>query len=204
MKKILLILLLSAAVFSTAAQDGQMVKMMNTVRSLRSGGKASFEAAAEAMSADKSWTPMNELHASSAAECRASDRVPGFKLNKMLAAAEQKRRFEVAAGNMLNGESANFKYSLYERAVKAASTLTYTLRARSGQQCFVVMPYDALKSAGLSVSVSAGGRTLPMTAIKDAYVFTGRVNEGETVKVDVVNSSSKPRSFVILNHNSRK
>lgn len=182
-----------------------MQKMMTLVRSLRSGGEKAFRDGAETMAADKAWTPMNELRAADAsAECRASDRVIGFRLNKMLASAEQSRRFETGTGNMLNGENPQFKYSLYERAVKAGCTVSYTLRKRSGEQCFVVMPYDALKGAGLEVSVSSGKTQFPMSEAKDAYVFSGRVPQGGTVTLTVTNKSSKPRSFVILNHNSRK
>lgn len=206
MKKLLnLFFLILVSSSSVLAQDAELSKLMDAVRGLRSGGRDAFEKAAETMSADKAWTPMNELKASDAsAECRASDRVPGFRLNRMLAAAEQKRRFETTTGNMLNGENPNFCYSLYERAVKASSTLSYTLRARSGEQCFVLMPFDSRKSAGLKFTVSAGSRALDMTETKDACVFTGKVREGETVKITITNTSDKPRSFAIFNYNSRK
>lgn len=206
MNKLIALLFISLVCASAAyAQDAQMQKMMTLVRSLRSGGEKAFKAGAEAMAADKAWTPMNELRAADAsAECRASDRVAGFKLNKMLASAEQSRRFETSTGNMLNGENPQFKYSLYERAVKAGCTVSYTLRARFGEQCFVVMPYDGLKAAGLEVTVMAGKTQLPVAEAKDAYVFSGRVPQGETVTVTIANKSAKPRSFAILNHNSRK
>lgn len=193
------------ACIGASAQDATLSAMMDAVRSLRTGGQKAFEAAAEKLGADKTWTPMNELKAADPqAECRASDRVAGFKLNKMLAAAEQKRRFETSTGNMLNGENPRFNYSLYERGVRGGATLEYTLKGRSGAQCVVIMPYDGLKGSGLDVSVSSDGKALAKRVGKDAYIFTGNVAEGRTLKISVVNGSDKPRSFAIFNFNSRK
>ncbi len=187
------------------AQDARLNSMLDIVRTLKSGGQQAFDTAAEKMSADMTWTPMNELKASDPkAECRASDRVQGFKLNKMLAVAEQKRRFEASTGNMLNGENPNFSYSLYERGIKPSSTLEYTLKGRSGQQCIVLMPYDGLKASGLDFSVSCAGKDLAKTVGKDAYVFTGRVEPGQVMRITVRNTGDKPRSFAVFNYNSRK
>ncbi|MDE6311186.1 MAG: hypothetical protein K2L96_05140 [Muribaculaceae bacterium] len=197
--------ILALAVFSGYAQDARMNELIELVRGLKSGGQKAFDAAAEKMSTDLTWTPMNELKASDPkAECRASDRVPGFKLNKMLAAAEQKRRFEASTGNMLNGENPNFNYSLYERGIKPMSTLEYTLKGRSGAQCIVLMPYDGLKASDLEVSVSCGGKTLEKTCTKDAFIFTGKAPQGQPLKITIKNTGDKARSFAILNYNSRK
>ncbi|MDE6277053.1 MAG: hypothetical protein K2M06_02995 [Muribaculaceae bacterium] len=205
MKRLAFVVCIIFSCIAASAQDATLTAMMDAVRSLKSGGQKAFEAAAEKLGADKSWTPMNELKAADPkAECRASDRVAGFRLNKLLAAAEQKRRFETSTGNMLNGENPHFNYSLYERGVKAGSTLEYTLKGRSGSQCIVIMPYDGLKSAGLDVSVSAGGKVMTKTIEKDAYIFTGSVAEGQTVKIRVANGTDKPRSLAIFNFNSRK
>ena len=206
MKKLIYtFIILAVATMSARAQDARLNSMLDIVRSLKTGGQKAFDSAAEKMSADLTWTPMNELKAADPkAECRASDRVSGFKLNKMLAAAEQKRRFEASTGNMLNGENPNFNYSLYERGIKPSATLEYTLKGRSGRQCIVLMPYDGLKAAGLDVSVSCGGKILEKTSAKDAYIFTGKVSAGQPLKIIIKNPGDKARSFAIFNYNSRK
>lgn len=57
MKKLLnLFFLILVSSSSVLAQDAELSKLMDAVRSLRSGGRDAFEKATETMSADKAWT----------------------------------------------------------------------------------------------------------------------------------------------------
>lgn len=186
------------------AQNAELSKLMVLVKQLRNANESTFNEVTTKLSSDMAWTPMNEFTVKDAAECRASDRVAGFKLNKAMSAAEQKRRFEISTGNMLNGENPNFQYSLYERAIKPNSSLSYSLKGRYGQQCFVIIPYDNIKKCGLQISISVDNQLFNLEQNSDCYIFTGNVPKGKTVDVKITNNSSSARSYAILNYNSRK
>ncbi len=203
----LLIFLLSLCVTLPClgqSADVELQKLVDIVKSLR-GGSAAFAEATAVLASDPAWTPMNELRAADAsAECRASDKVPGFRLNKLLAASEQAQRFETSTGNMLNGEDARFNYSLFERGIKAGATAVYTLRGREGAQTFVILPYDG-GSGSFAATISCGGVPFEVKEYTDgSLVFTGNVASGQPLTLSIANTSGRNISFAILNHNSRR
>lgn len=186
------------------AQDAELTTLTTIVKSLRNGNQKKFDAAKATLANDRLWTPMNELAAlEQGVECRASEGVPGFKLNKLLAGAEQMQRFETSTGNMLNGEDERYNYSLFERAIKAGRTASYSLKGRQGEQTFIFIPYDA--KAKLNVSISSEGRAFTSTPYKDGSIrFTGTVAPGKSVDIKISNADNASRSFALLNHNPRK
>lgn len=186
------------------AQDAELTTLTTIVKSLRNGNQKKFDAAKATLANDRLWTPMNELAAlEQGVECRASEGVPGFKLNKLLAGAEQMQRFETSTGNMLNGEDERYNYSLFERAIKAGRTASYSLKGRQGEQTFIFIPYDA--KAKLNVSISSEGRAFTSTPYKDGSIrFTGTVAPGKSVDIKISNADKASRSFALLNHNPRK
>lgn len=204
MKHIFITLIISLLPTLASAQDAEMSKLVDMVKGLRSGGSKAFEASRDQLAQDALWTPMNELRAADATvECRASDRVPGFRLNKLLAGAEQKQRFETSTGNMLNGEDERYNYSLYERAIKAGRTAKYTLKSRHGAQTFYFLPYKS--GAKLSISVEADGHPFEATSYKDGSVRLSGSASGKTpVTVTIKSTDGTNQSFVLINHNTRR
>ncbi len=204
MKYIFTYLIIALSAMGTFAQDAELATLSETVKALKSGGSVAFDKAVESLSKDVAWTPMNELRPSDpSVECRASDRVPGFKLNKLLAKAEQAQRFETSTGNMLNGENPQYSYSLYERAVKSGKSAIYSLRSRLGAQTFIFIPFD--KDAKLDIEISCGNVIFEKTHYNDGSVrLSGTATAGEPVAVKITNRDKENRSFVLLNHNPRK
>lgn len=204
MKHLLIFLAFALSAAGAYAQDAELSALSETVKALRNGGATAFDNAVGKLAKDAAWTPMNELKASDpSAECRASDRVPGFKLNKLLAKAEQAQRFETSTGNMLNGENPLYSYSLYERALKPGKTASYALRSRFGEQTFIFIPYD--KDAAFDIEISCGDVSFEKTRYNDGSVrLCGKAAEGKAVAIKITNKDSANRSFVLLNHNPRK
>ncbi len=204
MKYIFTYLIIALSATFAFAQDTELAALSETVKMLKSGGSSAFDKAVETLSKDVAWTPMNELRPSDpSVECRASDRVPGFKLNKLLAKAEQAQRFETSTGNMLNGENPQYSYSLYERAVKSGKSATYSLRSRLGEQTFIFIPFD--KDAKLDIEISCGNVIFEKTRYNDGSVrLSGTATAEEPVAVKITNQDRENRSFVLLNHNPRK
>lgn len=205
MKRFIYIFLTLCCVTASYGQDPELSRLANTVKSLKASTAQAFDKVVADLSGDALWTPMNELKASEAGvECRASDRVPGFRLNKALAGAEQAQRFETAAGKMLNGEDARFNYSLYERALKPNVTANYKLHGRSGEQTFVLIPFGGA-DALLSIEISSGGTPFARKVFTDGSVMlSGTVAPGVPVELRISNASNSGQSFALLNHNSRK
>ncbi len=202
--KNLLVFLLFFSPLYALSLDQELQKLCDIVRSLKTQGEEGFKDAQKILMTDPLWTPMNELVATDpTSECKASDRVPGFKLNKLLAGAEQAQRFETSTGNMLNGEDARFNYSLYERTVRSGATVEYNLSGRSGEQTFIIIPFEA--DADFTATVKAGEEPMEVKKYKDGTLaFTGNVSKGERVKLTIINTSDRNCSFAILNHNTRR
>lgn len=196
-----LFLLILITSFSAFPQDDELNRLTQVVNSLKSGGEKSYQKAVATLAADKLWTPMDELATDRSAECKASERTPGFRLNSVLTNAENAERYQTTTANHLNGADARYSYSLYEKTVKAGKSASYSLPGRSGEQTFIVIPY----SGELTVSVSSGATQFDSSPLgKGAVRLSGRVANGEPVKIRVENRGSANVSYVIINHNSRK
>lgn len=204
MKKILSsIVLLTAFIFSFA-QNSELNRLTDIVRSLRTGGKDAYTAAITELSTDRSWTPMDELGIDRSAECKVSDRVPGFRLNSVLNNAENAQRYQTTTGNHLNGADSRYSYSLFEKTLKAGKSATFSLDGRWGEQIFVIMPYQGEK-AKLKVSVSSGDTTFTGTDIGNGDIrLSGNAVKGSPVRIEISNGSTENISYVIINYNSRK
>lgn len=204
MKKTLNIILMLAAAILTFAEDGELNRLTDIVKSLRSGGEKAYQTAIVQLAADKAWTPMNELGFNRAIECKVSERVPGFRLNAVLTNAENAQRYQTTTGNHLNGADSRYNYSLFEKTLKAGKTAEFSLAGRWGEQVFVIMPYQGEK-ASLDVSVSSDGNEFTATPVGNGAVrMNGNAVKGKDVKIRITNTSAYNISYVILNFNSRK
>lgn len=195
----LLMLMLCAA--NANAQDTRLNRLTDMVKSLKTGGEKAYKEAVAGLASDKYWTPMDELGINKDAECRASDRTPGFRLNSVLTNAENKERYQTTTANHLNGADSRYAYSLFEKTLKAGATVSYRLPGRWGEQTFIIIPY----SDGISASVSSAGRKFPSSSLGNGIIkLTGKAEKGEPVIVELKNNSASNISYVIINHNSRK
>lgn len=204
MKRLLISILLGILVLSFKAQDTELNKLTDIVMSLRTGGEKAYNEAVVRLAADKNWTPMDEIGFDKTIECKASDRVPGFKLNSVLTNAENKERYQTTTGNHINGADGRFFYSLFEKTLKPGKTAVFSLPERWGEQTIIIMPYQGV-NAKMSVEASSGTSAFKVTSMGDGSLkLTGFVTKGQPLSLKVTNGSDNNISYVILNHNSRK
>lgn len=200
MKKTLILILLCLISFCSFAQNDELNRLTDIVKSLQAGGESAYKAAIATLAKDKRWTPMDELGIDRNVECKASERVPGFRLNAVLTNAENAERYQTTTGNHLNGADSRYNYSLFEKTLKAGKTATFSLSERWGEQTIIVIPYQG---ADAKISVTATG--LSSSAIGNGIVrLTGNVKKGSPLRLNVTNGSTQNISYVIINYNSRK
>lgn len=214
MKKIYLLFITLFAGASLMAQtgvDAETRQLINLAVSIRQAApeqrEQAWKDASAALSADKSWTIMDEIvpHQN---ECRLSDRtVQWFSINRILS---QKSGYETnqVRGDFNNGENPDFDYSLIERSLKAGLTAEYDLKSREGEQVFVLVPFDP--NASLEAEVSRNGVSLAKgVRQKDGNVYVSipkdqNVKPKDVLHLTVSNKGSQNMTYVLINHNGRK
>lgn len=201
MHKFMILLACAALSLPAIAQNDELNKLADIVISLKSGGEKSYKSAISTLANDNQWTPMDELGIDKEAECRASERPPGFRLNAVLTNAENKERYQTTTGNHLNGADSRYSYSLFEKTLKAGKSVSYRLPERWGEQTFIVIPY----SGKISTSISSGGKPFSSTPLSGGAVrLTGSAVKGSPIEISVRNDGQENVSYVIINYNSRK
>lgn len=204
MKRILISISVLLLAFSVSAQDAELNKLTDIVKSLQTGGEKAYNAAVAKLASDKNWTPMDEIGFDRNIECKASERVPGFKLNSVLTNAENKERYQTTTGNHINGADGRFNYSLFEKTLKPGKTAFFSLPERWGEQTIIILPYQG-ENAKISATASSGTNNFTVTSIGNGAVkLTGKAVKGQPLTLNVSNGSEGNISYVILNHNSRK
>lgn len=205
-----LLFLMVQLVSAQSMNDKELQSLIEVVKMLRSSDEADFNKASQILAADTKWTSMSELGVKQHTECLPVDKVPGFKLNRILSKAEGNRKYVYTHGDMLNGEDERYNYSLYERSVKAGLEVTYKLKGREGGQTFVLIPYGG-KGANLSgcIMLDDGMKIGFSPEIQDggilvAYCESSILTRDKVFSVTIKNGSSQNQSFVIINHNTRK
>lgn len=193
-------------VAQSAAED-DLASLVGIVKMLRTQNEANYGRAAQMLGGNACWTPMTEINRLQEGECRPADNVPGFKLNRLLSKVDADRKYVSTHGDMLNGEDERYNYSLYERAVKSGAEVIYTLQGREGEQVFVIVPFVGEKS-GLSASLEIEGYEPAAFSETDgtlrAECRSVRLTRDQKVRIVVKNGSDSDRSFVLINHNTRK
>lgn len=203
MKKFVLILFILIGVYQGKAQNNELNKLTDIVKSLQTGGEKSYRDAIAKLAVDKLWTPMDELTIDRNVECRASDRVPGFRLNSALTNAENQERYQTTTGNHLNGADIRYNYSLFEKTLKAGKTAEFSLPQRWGEQVIIIIPFNA--QSKLSAKASPGDKNFTVVPVGNGSLkLTGNVVKGQPLRLSVTNDSEENISYVILNYNSRK
>lgn len=204
MNRIIISISIILLAFSVSAQDTELNRLTDIVKSLQSGGEKAYNAAVRKLAADKNWTPMDEIGFDRNIECKASERVPGFKLNSVLTNAENKERYQTTTGNHINGADSRFNYSLFEKTLKPGKTAVFSLPERWGEQTIIILPYQG-ETAKVSAAASSGTNNFTVTSIGNGAVkLTGNAVKGQPLTLKVSNGSEGNISYVILNHNSRK
>lgn len=204
MNRSIITLFILLGALSVSAQDAELNKLTDIVKSLQSGGEKAYKAAVEKLATDKNWTPMDEIGFDRNIECKASERVPGFKLNSVLTNAENKERYQTTTGNHINGADSRFNYSLFEKTLRPGKTAVFSLPERWGQQTIIILPYQG-EQARISAEASSGTSTFTVSPIGNGAIkLTGNAIKGQPLSLKVSNGSEGNISYVILNHNSRK
>lgn len=209
LKVYILVLFLGIAATGAAQSlnDKELKSLVDVVKMLRTPSEANFKKATNILTGDTKWTRMDETGAvRDGIECKASEKVPGFKLNRILTKVEDGRKYVSTHGDMVNGEDSRYDYSLYERALKPHAQAKYLLKGRVGRQTFVIVPFDS--SAKIDASIECGdvkvkGKRGPdgtVTVVWDKTVS----GADKGLNLVVKNNDASSRSFVIINHNTRK
>lgn len=209
MKKTLMTVIVAMTFMTALAQgaDTELNQLIQVVKLLRVQTEANFTRATQILTADQKWTPMNETGRVRDEECKASDKVEGFKLNRVLSKVEKGRKTVATHGDMLNGEDERYDYSLYERALKPGKSATYTLKGREGRQTFVIVPFSAA-AKGLSATATIAGKKYSAKPAADGTITivcdTKALKRSQNFQLTVTNGNkSAAQSFVIINHNTR-
>lgn len=191
----------------TGIEDKELASLLDVVRMLKESTEEGFNKASRILSDDQKWTPMYETGGvREGLECEASEKVPGFRLNRILTKAYESRKYVSTHGDMVNGEDSRYDYSLYERSLKPKAQVDYRLTGREGKQVFIIIPYN--RNAALEATVRCAGRKWSGKK-EDDGTYTIRWDT-DTPSVDmefvlsVTNGSGSPQSFVIINHNTRR
>lgn len=199
--KFLIAIIFTAMAFFSNAQDTELNKLTDIVNSLKTGGEKAYKTAISKLASDRLWTPMDELGVDRDAECRASERTPGFKLNSILTNAENSQRYQTTTGNHLNGADSRFSYSLFEKTLKAGKSAIYALNERWGEQTLVIIPF----SGKITASAKSGVNQFVSSPMGDgALKLTGIAIKGKPLEISVKNLGPENISYVIINFNSRK
>ena len=212
-KRILFLGILFLFVLGVSAQsinDSELQSLIGVVKMLRASDEATFNKAAQILAADTKWTSMSELGVKQKTECLPVDRVPGFKLNRILSKAEGNRKYVYTHGDMLNGEDERYDYSLYERSLKAGQEVTYNLKGREGTQVFVLVSFmgEAARLSGY-ITLDDGRLVMFETEKQDKGIWIARcessmLTRNKVFSITIKNGSQDNQSFVIINHNTRK
>lgn len=198
-----MLMFVSFCFISAKAQNDELNKLTDIVKSLQTGGEKAYKDAIATLAADKLWTPMDELGIDRNVECHASERVPGFRLNSALTNAESKERYQTSTGNHLNGADIRFNYSLFEKTLKTDKTVTFSLPQRWGEQVIIIVPFNP--QSKIEATANGGDKNFIATSGGNGSLkLTGNVVKGNTLNLTVTNKSGENISYVILNYNSRK
>ena len=205
MKKIVLFVCALCCTMLLHAQEVKMDKelaaLVDVVKILRNPSESNFNKAFKLLKADDKWTPMNETGKLQATECKASENIPTFKLNRILTSVMKEQKRVSTPGTMLNGEDSRYNYSLYERCLKKGTSATYKLKKRYGKQTFVLVPYANKKG---SLRVFVDGKKPITVEQEDGTLICSFDSSGKEISFTVANKSGTALSFVLLNNNSRK
>lgn len=205
MRKIVLFVSVLCCTVLLHAQEVKMDKelsaLVDAIKILRNPSESNYNKATKLLKSDEKWTPMNETGKVKATECKASENIPTFKLNRILTCVMKEQKRVSTTGTMLNGEDSRYNYSLYERSLKKGKSATYKLKKRYGKQTFVLVPYVKMKG---SLSVFVDGKKPMMTEQEDGTLICSFDSSGKEISLNVTNKSGVALSFVLLNHNSRK
>lgn len=197
----------SIAVAQSTIDDKELSSLIDVVKMLRVSSETNFNKATELLTSDTRWTPMDETGAvRDRKECKASEKVPGFKLNRILSKVNGNRKYVSTHGDMVNGEDFRYDYSLYERAIKGKTEVKYQLKGREGKQVFVIVPFNA--SAKINVTIECNGKSVSGKRNPDGSVIVSWCKDvpsrTQTFILSIRNNDSSSQSFVIINHNTRK
>lgn len=213
MKKIVFcvfIISISLQIQAQTIADKELSSLVDVVKLLRVQSEANYTKVQQILSKDLKWTTMDETGALQEQECQPSDKVPGFKLNRILSQVEGSRKYVTTHGDMVNGADKRFDYSLYERKLKAGKTVEYKLHGREGMQTFVIVPFNPSAQFNVTILTENGKEVKVVKSPKsdDGTVMVTWSQETPTVNqkfvVRVTNKTNSNQAFVIINHNSRK
>lgn len=197
----------SMATAQSNIDDKELTYLIDVVEMLRVSSKTNFDKATRILAGDTKWTPMNETGVvREGIECKASEKVAGFKLNRILTKVDGERKFVTTHGDMVNGEDCRYDYSLYERALKAKAQVNYTLKGREGKQTFVIIPYNS--SAKFEAYIECDGNRIAHKQGRDGTIIVtwddGVPTKEQEFVLSIKNNTNSSQSFVIINHNTRK
>ena len=183
-------------------EDKELASLVEVVKMLRNPNESNFNQAMLRLKADEKWTPMSETGKLQTTECKPSEKIPSFKLNRLLTSVGKEKKHVATTGSMLNGEDERYCYSLYERSLKKGKAATYQLNKRYGKQTIILVPF--LKKKGSLTILVDGKKPSNIEGEDGTLLCTFNHITRKELSITITNKSGKALSFVILNHNTRK
>ncbi len=198
----------SAQSFLRNYSEPEMQKLLSAVLLLRNKTSENIDKSQDILSGQiKDFTLMDELQ-----DAKNDCMIAGqnrFCVNVIVNELKRGRRVQASDKELLSGDNPHFEYSLFEKGIKKGATATYTLSGRSGQQCFVIVPYSAGQAYSTELRIGSGAALRPDKDENGVtyYVISSKAGPkpGENITLKITNKDSRSNaSFVVINHNYRK
>jgi hypothetical protein len=213
----LFVMLIFASAITSSAQsflrnynEPKMQKILSAVLLLRNKTSENVDNSQDLLSSEiNEFTLMDEL------KDPGNDCMPPnsqrFGVNLIVNELKRGRRVQASEKELLSGTDSRFAYSLFEKGVKMSTTATYNLSKRSGQQCFIIVPFSASQTYNTELYIGSSNNQQNIHSERDEngityYVISAKdgPKPGETIRLKITNKSkTKDASFVIINHNYR-
>jgi hypothetical protein len=193
--------------FLSNHNEPEMQKLLTSVLLLRNKTTRNVDEAQDILSKQiTTITLMDELR-DAKNDCTITGK-NRFSVNLIVNELKRGNRVQASDKELLSGTDSRFAYSLYEKGIKKGATATYTLTGRSGQQCFVIVPYSTSQAYTSELQI---GTRLSVSPQKDKsgityYVISAKdgPKPGESITLKISNKNTQTAaSFVVINHNYR-
>lgn len=189
--------------------DNTMQVLLNAALQLRkSGDKAVWDKVHAQMEAKKdAFTLMDELD-DEAHDCELIVVQKTTGINRLAGDVKNNKVVAYSQKTLLDGSDSRYRYSLFEKGIKAKQTAKYTeLKGRSGDQIFLVVPYKTTQQ--YTAIICGKKRIMPTYKDKNTGVSYFVVDakdcpdKGGSFIIQVENKEASNASFVFINYNSR-
>jgi hypothetical protein len=215
-RKVITVIIFTISLFNINAQnflkehnEVEMQTLVDNILLLRNNNEKSWDAAQ-----DNFRSHINDITLMTKLIDRNNDCILSgrkrFFVNIIINELKRNGRVQFSSKEFLDGQENHVPYSIIEKGIKNGATATYTIKNRSGQQCFAIIPFSAGQK--YSPELRIGNGTLIEPSYKDVngityYFFdSGKAsNDGNNAISLKISNKDKVNNavFVIVNHNPK-